>query len=703
MIKGRRSRNRVATICDEDGNYYEGDDVPKQFVKHFQKFLGMPSNKSDIVMTDDLFCNVLTPEEAVWIVIEVTNTKIKEALFDIGDNRAPRPDGYTSFFFKKVWKVIGNDVCEAIKEFFLTGQMLGELNATLISLVPKIDTLNKVSDCRPISCCNVLYKCISKVITNRIKGVLKKLVQINQSAFIPERLIQDNILLSQEILRGYGKRNVAKRCAMKIDLQKAYDTVSRNFLECILGKFSFHNKMVGWIMKCVKTAGFSICINGERHGYFKGGRGLRQGDLMSPYLFTLIMEMLTLFLQRKIRSCSGFKYHQRCKELKLVNLCFADDLMIFCNGDSNSASIIKDALKEFSDASGLFPNLNKSTIFFGSLNHAEKEKIKRRLLLISVVFESTSVYWASVFKLPKAVIKEINGVLKRFLWSNGDSTKGKAKLAWKHKDTLWVKWVHMMRLKEKSIWNVQYEPSDSWSWKCLLEIRDKVMDRMQYEVGDGSKICIWYDRWHDSGILINLMTHKDLYDARMPKMIKLADMIHEDAWKWPNSWITNELDVISTVIPRLIDGVSDKVKCRSVDRSLVPFHTKVVMKTGLLCPLCNTVNDSHNHLFFLCEYSKAVWKDMVKKMNLKMISYNWMDIVTDLIEIRNENNIWNVVRRISFAVVVYFIWQERNQRIFRSEKRKADSLHIVICKVVKLKLMNIKVKDSKAVRNVADT
>ncbi|GKD36245.1 RNA-directed DNA polymerase, eukaryota, reverse transcriptase zinc-binding domain protein [Tanacetum coccineum] len=65
VIKGRRSRNRVATICDEDGNYYEGDKVPKQFVKHFQKFLGIPSNSSNIVMTDDLFCNVLTPEEAV--------------------------------------------------------------------------------------------------------------------------------------------------------------------------------------------------------------------------------------------------------------------------------------------------------------------------------------------------------------------------------------------------------------------------------------------------------------------------------------------------------------------------------------------------------------------------------------------------------------------------------------------------------------
>nr|GEY79312.1 RNA-directed DNA polymerase, eukaryota, reverse transcriptase zinc-binding domain protein [Tanacetum cinerariifolium] len=201
-------------------------------------------NTIEIAMSEDLFCNVLNPEEADWMVREVTNNEIKYVMFDIGDNRAPKPDGYTSLFFKRAWKVVGSDVCDAIKEFFCTGQMLGEFNATLISLVLKIDTPNKVSDFRPIACCIVLYKCISKVITNMIKGALNKLVQINQSAFIPERLIQDNIMLSQEILRGYGRKNGAKRCAIKIDLQKAYDTVSWNFLEFILDKLGFHKKMI---------------------------------------------------------------------------------------------------------------------------------------------------------------------------------------------------------------------------------------------------------------------------------------------------------------------------------------------------------------------------------------------------------------------------------------------------------------------------
>ncbi|GKE67215.1 RNA-directed DNA polymerase, eukaryota, reverse transcriptase zinc-binding domain protein [Tanacetum coccineum] len=192
-------------------------------------------------------------------------------------------------------------------------------------------------------------------------------------------------------------------------------------------------------MQCVKTAGFTVCINGERYGDFKGGMGLRQRDPLSPYLFTLIIEILTLLLQRNIRNNSCFKYHYRCKELQLVNLCFSDDLMIFYNGDLISVGLIKEGLNEFSATSGLFPNLSKSTLFFGSLKDEEKEQIKKnkyllyvgRLMLIAAVLESISVYWASVFKLPKTVVKEVNSILKRFLWSNGDYAKGKAKIAWK--------------------------------------------------------------------------------------------------------------------------------------------------------------------------------------------------------------------------------------------------------------------------------
>ena len=201
------------------------------------------------------------------------------------------------------------DFCAAIREFFVSGKMLGELNTTLISLVPKCKSPLKVNDYRPIVCCNVVYKCISKVLTNRIKTVLNGLIDDNQCAFIEGRHISDNIMVAQELMNGYSSIKKVGRCAFKIDIQKAYDTVSWSFLEFCLDRFGFHKVMVDWIMVCLRSASFSIKVNGESHGFFKAKRGLRQGDPISPYLFTIVMEVLTLMLKRQARNEKKFKYH----------------------------------------------------------------------------------------------------------------------------------------------------------------------------------------------------------------------------------------------------------------------------------------------------------------------------------------------------------------------------------------------------------
>lgn len=140
--------------------------------------------------------------------------------------------------------MVGKKICRAVKQFFQTGEIPGGVNATTIALVPKIDTPMKVSDFRPITCCNVLYKCISKILTSRIKSVLGSIVDKNQSAFIPRRHIIDNILVAQELMREYDRKYGVSRCALKIDLQKAYDTISWKFLEDCLIFFGFPVKMI---------------------------------------------------------------------------------------------------------------------------------------------------------------------------------------------------------------------------------------------------------------------------------------------------------------------------------------------------------------------------------------------------------------------------------------------------------------------------
>ncbi|GJV14338.1 RNA-directed DNA polymerase, eukaryota, reverse transcriptase zinc-binding domain protein [Tanacetum coccineum] len=558
ILKSRRSKSRVEFIKDDDGISYEGQDVNKQFVKHFEQFLGKVDNVSSV--DGSIFKSTLG-------------------------------NGFTFEFFKKAWDIVGDEVCLAIKEFFRNGKLLGEVNSTLISLIPKTSTPNKVSEFRPIACCNVLYKCISKILTNRIKSGLEKVVHINQSAFIPGRHIQDNILIAQELLRGYNRKNGPKRCAMQIDIQKAYDTVSWSFLEDILGKFGFHRRMVDWIMTCVKSTTFTICLNGELNGFFKGGRGLRQGDPISPYLFTLVMEVFSLIMEKNIEESKVFGYHFGCKELKLSHMCFADDLLVLCKGNRESIKVVKKSLEEFSNVSGLVPNLGKSIIFFGSISERDKldllqvmpfkcGKLPVRYLEVPLLAKNPRMYWASVYLLPTTVINDLEKLFKRFLWNAGDSVKGKARVSWKvvckpkdqgglgikslkqwnevlmirqfwkiieDKNSLWAKWVNRVKLKNKSIWEVKVEKCDSWGWKTMLFIKDKIRNHVCYDIGDGRKASLWYDKsCAMKDLLTTVISRREIYYARLDDNAKVADMINNNQWVWPDGW-TEKYTILSNL------------------------------------------------------------------------------------------------------------------------------------------------------------
>ncbi|GKA38509.1 sodium/hydrogen exchanger 6 [Tanacetum coccineum] len=296
-------------VSDSSNALYDGNQVPDPFVNHYDQFLGT-KGVTNHLDDHDLYTHVLDTTKADFMVRDVTDIEVKNVIFSMGDDKAPGPDGFTAAFFKKAWDVVGGDITCAIRDFFSNGKLLKVLNHTIIALIPKVTTPARINDYRPISCCNVLYKCISKLIANHVKEGLGDIVSINQSAFVPERRISDNILLTQELMRNYHRRRGPSRCAFKVDIQKAYDTVDWKFLETILMGFGFHPKMVQWIMICVSGASYSICVNGNLHGWFKGKR---------------------------------------------------DDLFLFARDHPSSVSVIMDALEEFKQVSGLVPSIPKST------------------------------------------------------------------------------------------------------------------------------------------------------------------------------------------------------------------------------------------------------------------------------------------------------------------------------------------------------
>ena len=111
--------------------------------------------------------------------------EIKDALFDIGDDKVPSPDGYTSCFFKRAWNIVGINVCSAVKKFFRSGQLFKQINHAAIVLVPKSPNASRVEDFKPIACYNVVYKLITKILAKRISPILEDLIDPAQSAFVP--------------------------------------------------------------------------------------------------------------------------------------------------------------------------------------------------------------------------------------------------------------------------------------------------------------------------------------------------------------------------------------------------------------------------------------------------------------------------------------------------------------------------------------
>ncbi|XP_058217387.1 uncharacterized protein LOC131328462 [Rhododendron vialii] len=345
----------------------------RQDLENIQAIIGSHPNNSSALAQERVI-----KAEFVNFYTTLFDLEIKETFWSLNPAKAPGPDGYNAGFFRKAWSVIGNEITSAVQNFFRSRQLLTKANFTIVALVPKVQNPSKVGDFRPISCCNTIYKCISRILAKRLQSVLSLLIDLVQSGFVKGRRIADNIFLTQELMRGYHKSSPSPRCAMKVDIMKAYDHVRWEFLWDVLFAMNFHPTMIKWLQACVTTTNYSLCINGEVTGNIKGRKGLRQGDPLSSYLFVIVMEVLTTLLKKKSH-LPDFHFHWRCKDNQLINLCFADDLMIFCKGELPSIKYIRNALAEFEDLSGLSPSPGKSSVFFSGVSVRVKETILQEL------------------------------------------------------------------------------------------------------------------------------------------------------------------------------------------------------------------------------------------------------------------------------------------------------------------------------------
>ncbi|KAL1215279.1 putative mitochondrial protein [Cardamine amara subsp. amara] len=378
MASTRHAINHIHFLVDESGTRFESQqNIQSHCIDFFKDLLGSADTgplftQGDLTSILNFQCSA---EQKQLFEMSFSLEEIKEAFFSLPRNKACGPDGYSAEFLIKCWSVVGAEVSSAIAEFFTTGTLLKQWNATNLVLIPKIQNASRVSDFRPISCLNTMYKVISKLLASRLKYILPAVISHSQSAFLPGRLLSENVLLASEIVQGYNRKNITPRAMLKVDLRKAFDSVSWEFILSTLTALAIPPRFIAWIKECICTPTFSIAVNGMTDGFFKSARGLRQGDPLSPYLFVLAMEVFSRLLGS--RYASGYiAYHPRTSDLEISHIMFADDVMIFFDGSSSSLHGIYETLDDFSGWSGLTMNREKTTLYHAGLSSREVTKFR---------------------------------------------------------------------------------------------------------------------------------------------------------------------------------------------------------------------------------------------------------------------------------------------------------------------------------------
>ncbi|CAJ2673784.1 unnamed protein product [Trifolium pratense] len=439
-----------------------------------------------------------------------------------------------------------------LREFHNNAILPKAVTASFLTLIPKKDHPQILFDYRPICLIGSLYKILSRILANRLKRVLGKVISNCQSAFLPQRQILDGVLILNEIL-DLAKRRKDECLLFKVDFERAYDTVNWGFLEHMMVKMGFSDGWLKWMRACIFESSMSILVNGSPTEDFKVGRGLRQGDPLSPFLFLIVAEGLTGMMRRAVE-IGRFKGFQVNDSIQFQILQFADDTILMGTGIWDNLWSIKVLLRSFELVSGLRINFVKSKLyginidvnfleagssflscssdsipfkFLGipvGANPRRRETWKSvvdvisnklsswssrqlsiggHITLINSVLASMPLYFFSFFKAPSCILKQLVRIQRNFLWGGG----------LEEKKLCWIKWDHIclpknqggLGVKNLELFNTAL--LSKWKWRLIDERQGVWADLLRYRYGHlptkiltgttpqvGAKDSIW---WRD--------------------------------------------------------------------------------------------------------------------------------------------------------------------------------------------------------------
>ncbi|XP_074318737.1 uncharacterized protein LOC141655560 [Silene latifolia] len=466
----------------------------------------------------------------------------------------------------------------------------------------------------------------------------------------------------------------SQRCMFKLDLQKAYDSIEWSFVDQMLQALKFPEKFKQLLMVCITSPTYTLSLNGAQFGFFKGKRGLRQGDPISLLIFCICMEYLsriTAFATDKWY----FRYHPLCKSLKLTHLLFSDDLLMFCKGDPKSIILVLRVLFTFYAAYGLKVNASKSEVVFNGVSQELKQEITQvsgfregilsfkylgipiqpgrltrqdcNILLERITARVRSVgarklsyaAWDKVccskkeggFNIKEAGVWNIATVGKLVNWIY---TKA---------DRFWVLWIDHVYMKGAD-WHSYTPPTDSnWNWRNICRVKDTL--RGGYVTGQ------WMP--NSKGYSVGNGYHW-LQGPRPPAQWYKTVW---DSWNVPKHSFKGWL-----VMQR---GLQTREKLMHLG---ICDHDR--------CVLCEQDVETHSHLFRLCTYSSQIISGIEKWIHLSLQGNHV-----------GYSKLQKSVCRMACMTCWYYIWQERNSCRLKLVLNSPDKMITELKKLIRTRIM----------------
>ncbi|XP_019099765.1 PREDICTED: uncharacterized protein LOC109132546 [Camelina sativa] len=719
--KTRYAKNYISPLHDLQNNVYEGD---KDIGEHAQKYFSEVYTTSRIPVSPiDFgdFPSTVTQETNDDLTREFTNEEIYDALSDIGDDRAPRPDGLTARFYKHYWNIIGDDIIAEVKDFFETSYMKTGINHTNICLIPKITEPTSLTEYIPIALCNVLYKIISKCLVNRLKKHLNNIVSDTQAAFIPVRLVTDNIMIAHEVMLSLKSRKRVSQnyMAIKTDVTKAYDRVEWNFLEVTMHLFGSSTKWIEWIMASVRSVSYSVLINGTPYGTIVPERGIRQGDPLSPYLFILCADIVSHLIKTRVADGDIRGAHTGNGVPPITHLQFADDSLYFCQANTRNCRAIKEAFEVYEYYSGQKINTSKSLITFGSRVPGQLQNRLKSILEIP-----NRGGGGKYLELPEQFDKRKT---EMFQYINAKVRERTA--SWRGRYLSQAARYY----KDDCILDAKQRANQSYSWASILEGLKLIKLGYRYQIGDGDSARVNLDNVtimnppkpvystfiDNNACLDELIASCGPYrywdTNKISEHFSAEDQVHINQiylprndppdkiiWHYTTTcdytvrsgyWQGMHNPTEPNILPPRPHGsmtLKQKIWRLNIMPKLKHFMwgaiskalpsltrlTSRAMNLDPICPRCFQSDETIEQILFMCPYAASIWQ--LTNIQTGFLYYSTIDMETLLESIFDFYSDSYTLSNIKFLPfwILWHLWKTRNKFIFEGSQENPNMIVI---------------------------